>query len=597
LKKRKLLWQIFSSFLLIVLVFLVLVAWFASASFRDFYLNQIKRELDNNAILMRSQIMALVVSGDLTSIDELCKTLNTDFSNRLTVIMPDGKVVGDSVYDIERMDLHHERPEVVAALRGRRGIETRFSDTLQKEMIYVAQPLIRNGEILAVVRVSTPTSTVEEALRSIYGKVSMALMVTALLATFFILNTSRRISRPFEALKSDAMRFVRGELENLPESRSDEIGGLARAINQLASRLDERTLTMAQQRNEVEAILSSMVEAVLAVDQDGQILRVNRAMAELFNLDHVRSRGKKLAETIRNVELSYFVQKTLSHQDTLVENLVIYVPQPRFLRATGTRLRDSQGRSLGAVIVLNDMTRLKQLEDIRRDFVANVSHELRTPVTSIKGFVETLEEGAIEEPEVARRFLGIITKQTDRLHNIIEDLLSLSRIEQDQSEIELELQPSELEGHLASVLELFRERAEKADVNLVLQCADNLRGRLHPNLFSQAIFNLVDNALKYSGGGGQIVVRGYARDRNLVVEVVDQGPGIPSEHLARVFERFYRVDRARSREVGGTGLGLSIVKHIVQAHGGVVEVDSVLDQGTTFRIVLPIVAVHDNALV
>jgi two-component system phosphate regulon sensor histidine kinase PhoR len=356
----------------------------------------------------------------------------------------------------------------------------------------------------------------------------------------------------------------------------------------MASRLNERNLTISQQKQEVEAVLASMSEAVMAVDSDLRILKLNGTMARLFGIDPNHSRGVRVQEVIRNQEFNQFVREALESGDTVNAELTFYAPETKFLQGHGTRLRDSEGKAMGAVVVLNDITRVKLLEDLRKDFVANVSHELRTPITSIKGFVETLLGGAMEDPSTAERFLKIIDKQSERLSNIIEDLLSLSRIEQDHQKIQLAFVDRNLRSALKQALQFCSEHAKPKDIELALKCPADIRFRFHPNLLEQAIINLVDNAIKYSEPKKIVrVVAGRLEDQ-IRIQVIDQGMGIPRSQLPRLFERFYRVDKARSREMGGTGLGLSIVKHIVLAHGGTIEVESELEHGSTFTLTLPV---------
>ncbi|MDQ7785885.1 MAG: ATP-binding protein, partial [Desulfomonilaceae bacterium] len=279
----------------------------------------------------------------------------------------------------------------------------------------------------------------------------------------------------------------------------------------------------------------------------------------------------------------------LASEEPTERDIVIVGDSDVYLQAHGTRLIDAQGTSIGALIVLNDVTRLKTLETIRRDFVANVSHELKTPITSIKGFLETLEEGAINDPEHAGQFLKIIIRHTDRLSAIIEDLLSLSRIERDAEKGEIALEKTPIRDVFDSVKRAVRSRAKHHDITLEYEADESAVARINPTLLEQAVVNLVDNALKYSEPNSTVWIVSERRNSEVLIRVKDEGCGIPREHLARIFERFYRVDKARSRKVGGTGLGLAIVKHIANAHGGRVEVESSPGKGSTFSIRLPAV--------
>jgi two-component system phosphate regulon sensor histidine kinase PhoR len=331
-----------------------------------------------------------------------------------------------------------------------------------------------------------------------------------------------------------------------------------------------------------------MVEGVLAVDTEGHVLDLNPAASRLLGLGGSDSRGRTIEEVVRNARLQAFVSRALAAPTTIEDEVVLERPEgDHYLQAHGTALRDGEGQEMGALVVLNDVTRIRQLENVRRDFVANVSHELKTPITSVKGFVETLLDGALDNREEAERFLRIVAKHADRLGVIIEDLLTLSRLEQDARAGRVDLAEASVEGALRAAVEMCEVRATERNVTVTVTCDPQLRADLNLPLFEQAIANLIDNAIKYSPTGGTVEVSAEEAKGELVVCVRDWGCGIAAEHLPRLFERFYRVDKARSRALGGTGLGLAIVKHIVQAHGGTVSVESTPGKGSTFTIRLP----------
>ena len=586
--KKRIFWQLFPSYLLITFTALLTVGGYASNSLREFYYDRTAEDLKARAWLIERQIARKIPPFNPSSLNSLSRDLGIKTNTRITIIDLSGKVLGDSHEEPSRMDNHADRPEFRNALQGETGMALRFSNTLEEQMMYLAVPIIREDKLSGVVRTSIPITFIDQALRTIEFKIGGVGLLVALLAAGISLMVSRRISRPLEQLKSSVERISKGESKEQLSETSDsvEISALSNALNQMALQLEDRIETITSQRNESEAVLSSMVEAVLAVDAQENVIHLNKAAGKLLEIKTDNAEGLPVEEIVRNSHLREFIERTLSGVENMETDLTIGNQNEIFLQAHGAVLKDMQENSIGAVIVLNDVTRLRRLETVRQDFVANVSHELRTPITSIKGFVETLQQGALENLEEAERFLEIISKQVERLNAIIEDLLSLSRLEQDSGTLEIE--KTKVLPILESVIRDCENKALKKNTSIKLNCPDELEVFANPPLLNQAVLNLVDNALKYSEQGGEIKVQALSTETETVIEIKDWGCGIDSAHLPRLFERFYRVDQARSRQLGGTGLGLAIVKHIAQVHGGRVSVNSTLGKGSRFSIHLSI---------
>jgi len=588
--KKTLHHQIYLSYLLITFIALGAIGWYSLSSLRDFLYDRTEDGLASRAALVRVQTRDHFQSGRWEKLRETAKELGRAGAMRVTLMRPSGKVAGDSHEDPAVMDNHATRPEMEQALKGETGASRRYSHTVKTELMYVAVPVMQGDNVIGVVRTAVPLTLIHETLEEITFQIVLAGLVIALIATPISLFMSRRLSRPLLAMKEHAQRFAAGDLRSrIHVSGPRDIEDLAQVLNAMAAQLHERIRTITAQRNEQEAILASMVEGVIAVDGDEHIISLNQAAARFLGVRPQDAQGRSVQEVFRHSQIQEFVQRALKSVETVESDIVLDRPEDeRYLQAVGTVLRDPHDATIGAVIVLNDVTRLRRLETMRRDFVANVSHELRTPITSIKGFVETLLNGAMKEPEDTERFLGIIAKQADRLNAIIEDLLSLSRIEQDSEQHGIVLKETGLRPLLEAAIQNCNTQAAKKNIRIELDCDASLNVPLNPPLIEQAVVNLVDNAIKYSDADTVIRVAADCTRHQVVVSVADQGRGIDEEHLPRLFERFYRVDKARSRQMGGTGLGLAIVKHIAQAHGGKVGVKSVVGQGSTFRIHLPI---------
>ena len=406
----------------------------------------------------------------------------------------------------------------------------------------------------------------------------------ALIASFLVY---RRVRRPLLEIQDGARVFARGEFQRkLPLPDTEEMAQVAETLNRMASELQQRIRTITLQRNELEAVLSSMTEGVFGVDRDERIIGMNPAAGEILGCDPGLSRGKTIQETFRISSLQDFIERALASEEPLEEDVLIYVygERQRALNVHGTPLRDESQNRTGILVVLHDVTELRRLENIRRDFVANASHEIRTPLTAIKGFVETLRDGAVKNPEDADRFLGIIQKHVDRLVSLVEDLLSLSRIEREKEGDEILLEDEPIQGVLESAVQLCRGKGVSRNIRIELDCGEALRARISSPLLEQAVMNLLDNAINASVGGKTIQVVAEEVGTEILVHVKDQGCGIEKSHLDRLFERFYRVDKARSRKLGGTGLGLAIVKHIMEAQKGRVTVQSRPGEGSTFTL-------------
>lgn len=396
------------------------------------------------------------------------------------------------------------------------------------------------------------------------------------------------ISRSLEKTREGARRFAEGDLTfRLDVPQSAELASLAETLNRMAAQLDERISTINQQRHEQEAMLGSMVEGVIAVDKRGSILQVNKSAAQWIGVLPDAIIGRSLVEIIRNRDLQNLVEETLETGKPTEGEILLHGAQERSLQIHCTALLNAERASIGALIVLHDITRIRRLERVRRDFVANVSHELKTPLTSIKGFVETLLDGALEQPEEARRFCMIIAKQVNRLQAIIEDLLSLSRIEQEAEQGQIALKTANLLEALQAGAQCCAHPAAEKNADIIIECDPTWTARINAPLFEQTVVNLIDNAIKYSDTGKTVTIRVTPSDAMWEIRFIDQGGGMEASHLARIFERFYRIDKSRNSKVGGTGLGLAIVKHIVTSHGGRIHVESKLGVGSTFTVFLP----------
>ncbi len=518
----------------------------------------------------------------------MCKEIGNHTPVRFTVVLPNGRVIGDSMTDPSAMENHIDRPEIRRALNGENFVVTRFSFTLNEPMMYAAAPLRKNGKVIAAIRTSFPSDITNRTLRSFLLHTILGGLLLALLALGVSIILSLRLKKTFREMQQGAARFSAGELEYRLHIKSFvEIESLAEAMNSMADQISRRIQTITTQRNELEAVLSGMTEAVIAVDADERIINANHAAESLFRISLSAARGRTIQETIRNSRLQAFIKKALAGDIPQLEDTIMEFQPERFLQAHGNLLRDSGSRVVGAIFVLNDITRLKKLENIRRDFVANVSHELKTPITSIRGFVETLRDGALDDRSSAARFLDIILAHANRLNAIVDDLLSLSRLEQEADREAIPFETVPAMDIVKNAVQVCESKAGEKKISIKISGDEAILLRGNSDLLEQAVVNLVDNAIKYSDSGGDVSVSVQEAGNEILITVEDHGIGIPEKFLPRVFERFYRVEKARSRDSGGTGLGLAIVKHIVQAHKGRISVVSAQGKGSVFTLRFP----------
>ncbi len=592
-RPRRLVTTVYVSFFAVFAVTLAATLLYTVLSFSPYLYRQTAGELEQRARLIEPQIarlFGLPRQERLGEADDLSADLGRRGGFRVTLILPDGTVIGDSEGDPAAMENHRTRPEVLQALRGEVGVRVRYSETLRRKMLYVAVPVFREGAIAGILRVSQPRLTVEEALRN-WRAVSLWVGLGALLlGAGLVALLSGSVIRPLRELRDGTERILHGNLQHrLRLPMFEETNAIAEALNQLDTLLREQAQTVSRQQSQEQAILHSMVEGVLAIDPAKRVVNLNEAAARMLKIDLQAALGSRMEEVVRLPALLSFIESTMTGEPgtPAEQTIVLYLDEPRSIRARATVLRGRGEAVLGYLVVLNDITHLRRLERVRSDFVANVSHELRTPITTIKGFAETLLEEGLENRKDSLRFLSLIACETQRLESLVEDLLSLARIEHEGERREILFSRGALEPVLRQAVEARAGAAGKAGVTVGVECPRDLEVNHNPELLKQALVNLIDNAVKFSPRGAAVQVRGSRRDGQVVLEVCDRGPGIAPEHLPRLFERFYRVDKARSRSLGGTGLGLAIVKHIAVAHGGRVAAESAPGEGSTFSIILP----------
>jgi two-component system, OmpR family, phosphate regulon sensor histidine kinase PhoR len=504
---------------------------------------------------------------------------------RVTLIRPDGVVIADSSVERERiaaMENHRNRPEVRAALARGRGMNVRRSATTGHTYVYVARTLSGPGGGLLVLRLAEPL----EQLSALRGRLAAAMALAGLAAGIALLFTSlwldRQLFQPLSRLIAGAQDLAVGRAASVEVPDEDELAALALALNRLAATAAEQFNAVSKERDRLREILASMSEGVLVVDPHGRALMINAAFQRLFDLAGDFT-GRPVLEIIRHPGLARVVEETLRWGEPQSTQIEIPSPEHRTLLLASAAL---SGGEKGAVVAARDTTELTRVADMRRDFVANVSHELKTPLAAIRGYAETLRDGALDEPPTARRFTDRILNQCRRLQELLDDLLTLSRLEGVAPVLDRE--PVDLAAVARHAAELLAPAARERGVAIEIDSSPVLPLLGDADGLERLLLNLLDNAIKYNRPDGKVVVHLLRTDGEALLEVSDTGIGIPPESIPRIFERFYRVDKGRAREEGGTGLGLAIVKHVAQAHGGQVEVESRLGQGSTFRVRLPI---------
>ncbi len=586
MKTRKpLIWQLFPSYLIIVLIALLAVGWLVLSIFKTFAYDQTGRGLEARIHLISLQVDNLVQQQQMEKLRHLVRSLGLSSHTRFTVIAGDGRVLADSGHDARIMDNHGHRPEILTARESGLGMAWRQSATMQKPMFYVA--IKQDGRNPYFIRAALPLTAINQTLGQTYRQLFLWALVIALMAAAVSWIMAARITRPLADMKAVAQRFAKGDFSaTYPVPNSEEMGELADSLNRMATQLEERLRSLSRQQQEQRAVLGAMKEGVIAVDKNHKLMEINTSALALFKLDRKKVKDKSFQECIRKPDLYQFLLQVLEEGRALEGEVVFYDKGERIMHTTGTPLQDENGHLSGALLVLNDMTEQKHLEKIRREFVANVSHELKTPITLIQGFVETLLDGAIDQRHDAIRFLKKILDNSVRLHAIVENLLDLSRIEQADAG-SLETETMGLRQLLDESMTQCLPVAKSKKVTIEVECDEAITITANSHLLEQAVINLVDNAIKYSQTTEPIKLIGRVDKQGITIIVQDLGVGIAEKELPRLFERFYRIDKSRSRHEGGTGLGLAIVKHIIQAHRGTVEVSSRINQGTIFTLHLP----------
>ncbi|MBN1870951.1 MAG: HAMP domain-containing protein [Candidatus Omnitrophica bacterium] len=583
-------WKLTFIFCLLLALILAVTYFYLNAHLKTYVETRIQDNLKKDLLLNKDFLdneLSQVISS--ANINNIVNRIGRKLGVRATIINPEGIVIGDSEVSKEnlpRLENHITRAEIQDAIQKGFGQSKRFSTSIKKYMLYMTVPLGKD-KLVGIFRLAIPLSDVELIESKMLKTISITIIfafLAALLASFL---ASIMISKPLSEMSVIAKRFARGDFSRKAIIHSnDETGDLAKTLNYMADELNAKVKSISSEKTKLETILSSMFEGMMLTNEKGEILLLNPSIRKLFLIDSAPE-GKKPLEVIRNNAIQEIVDRVLNeNREVITQEVKVSIPQQKTIMVNGVPIIKDKIME-GAVFVFHDITELKRLEEIRKDFVANVSHELRTPISSIKGYAETLLDGKVDSPDNIKEFLGIIYQDSNRLANLIDDLLDLSKIESGKMKMEFEpLRIGLIANRCKNVLE---KSAKEKSVSIKSNISDNLPKVLgDEKRLSQVLLNLLDNAVKYTSDGGSVTVSADRKEKFVQVDITDTGIGISEKDLPRIFERFYRVDKARSRELGGTGLGLSIVKHIIQAHNGQIWVQSTLGQGSTFSFTIPI---------
>jgi len=584
--RPSLFWKIFGSSIALILLTAIVAGWLAERRIVDDVEQETRADLRSRVDLLTALVRDRLPADFDPAFQDEIRAIGTRIDTRLTIIRPDGLVLADSRKDPRVMDDHSTRPEVLASREQEFGSSTRTSATLQMRMVYVAHALRGDdGTLRAYVRGSLPLVRLQERLRGLRGMILGGAAFAVLVGLLAALLVARRLARPLRQMAEVAGAIAGGDLQRrVAVTTRDEVGDLGRRFNEMAVRVEEDVATIDRDRRELRAILRGMAEGVIAVDAEDRVVLINEAARDMLQLSGMEVEGNPLWASVRLPSAADALAR--ARKDGKPHTTVLRIPRDgreRALRLHASPVVGEDGLHRGAVMVVADITEREQIEAIRRDFIANASHELKTPIASIRGLVETiLEDG--EMPVATRTgFLERVVRQISRLGNLVEEMLALSRLE--SREAAVTQRRTDLRAPLREVVEIARPLAAEREVTLAVELPESeILVRAEPESVHRIASNLLDNAIKYSGRNKHVAVRVYRTGANVVLEVRDDGPGIPKEKHNRIFERFFRVDEHRSRQLGGTGLGLAIVKHLVQAHGGRIELESAPGAGSTFRV-------------
>jgi two-component system phosphate regulon sensor histidine kinase PhoR len=591
--------KIFLSYLAVIALLFLSLYYSSNSLLRNFYINSLSARMEQEAHLL-ARVVPFDVSG--AALDALCRELAGDLDTRITVIAADGLVLGDSTEVSAQMENHAHRPEVIAAMNSGTGSSIRYSTTVHYNMLYRAFHQTGGGRE-RIVRVAIPLTDIDRVIGSFHRSLLTGLGIAAASGLLLALFFSRGLNRRFQRLVHFSGQVASGVFPQnfFPDDSCDEIARVEQHLSEMSMKIRGNLHQVTAEKEKVDSILRCMIEGVLVLDPKGRVLVMNDQARSMFHVPAGRDvEGVSVLEISRHPEVHRILEEVLSFD--FAEQLYskqVELDEDRWFRINAVRLRDTRSNLLGSILVFHDTTDIKRFESMRSDFVANVSHELRTPLTAIRGYVETLLHTPPANPDDGRQFLEIIDRHSERLSRLTEDLLILSDLESGKVQLTLQaLDPGQL---IQRVLEVFWDQAAKKKINLTHQIAPGLP-RVVGDLdrLQQLFINLVDNAIKYTPAGGQVSLAAvFVHSQNrydpyIEIAVRDTGSGIPEKDLPRLTERFYRVDKARSRDLGGTGLGLAIVKHIVQAHQGEIKIESALKKGTTVRVRLPAAAETDE---
>lgn len=580
---RSIQWRITFFFVLVILITMSILGFHLVSLTRNSQLDNLRMQLESEArITAEACLPALLGDEDHAVLDELAKRLGAQIDTRVTIIAADGTVLGDSREDPAVMDNHRDRPEVRAAMEQGYGENTRYSTTLRQRMMYIAVPIVHEDDLVGVARVALPLATVEGLVRSVTVSVISAMAVAALLIILAAWVISRMTTQPIRELIAAARGIASGELQQkITVDTRDEVGELARSFNEMSLKLGEMVETISRDRTRLAAILDNMADGVIMTDTDGSITMANHAARILFR---IRDKGEMtLIEAIRDHEMDDLLKQCLKTAQMQTAQYESGTSQ-RFIRVIAVPIVHRELK--GTLLLVQDLTDLRDLQTTRRELIGNISHEFRTPLAGIKAMVETLRDGAVDDRERARDFLYRIDGEVDRLTQIVMELTELSRIETGKAELSLE--PVDLNYLAEDTINQLGPQIERQELNAELKLAADLPLVQADRLRMRQVFvNIVHNAIKFTPPGGSITLTTRAHNGSAVVDISDTGVGIARDDLPHVFERFYKAERVRSGGTG-TGMGLAIAKHVVEAHGGRIRVWSEEGRGSTFSFSLPL---------